>query len=138
MAKQLGRAMTLSIWNGTSSAYDFIAALNSKTLTINNTSIDVTTPDGTTPEGVLWAELLDGVKNVSISADGRFDAAAPESLLFDAADSSPPIEKFQIVVPNLKTFTGSFFIDSYELGGETTGEQTFSISLSSTGAVTVA
>ena len=68
MAKQLGRSLLLKIGDGASpDVYTAFAGLNSKSLTVNNSAIDVTTPDATTPGGALWAESLNGLKAVAFS-----------------------------------------------------------------------
>ena len=73
MSKQLGRSLLIKIGDGAGSeAFTAIAGLNSKSITINNSSIDVTTPDATTPGGALWASNLNGLKSMSISGDGIF------------------------------------------------------------------
>ena len=71
MTKQLGRGLLIKISDGVGSeAFTTTAGLNSKSITINNTAIDVTTPDATTPSRALWASSLNGLKSVSISGDG--------------------------------------------------------------------
>ena len=138
MAKQRGREMVLKVATSpTGSTYQTIATLNSKTLTINNTSVDVTTP-AATPSGTVWAESLDGVKSMSISADGIFSDSAQEALLNTIAMSTSQKSNFQLLVPDFMTYTGEFRITSLEFGGETEGGVTFSLSLESTGAITAA
>lgn len=135
MAKQLGRALLVKIYDGTTD-HDNLCGLNSKSLTINNTSIDVTTPDCTTPGGVLWTETLNGVKNVSVSGDGFFEDSAAEARMNTVAMAADNSTTFEIVVPDFGTYSGTFRIDSVDFGGETEGGVTYSISLSSSGAVT--
>ena len=111
MAKQLGRALLVKIGDGeVSEVFANLCGLNSKSLTINNSSIDVTTPDCTTPEGTLATESLAGLKSFSLSGNGFFEG----------------------------TYAGAFRITSLEFGGETEGGVTYSVSLESTGAVTFA
>lgn len=137
MAKQLGRALLVKIGDGQASeAFSNLCGLNSKSLTINNSSIDVTTPDCTTPEGALWTETLNGLKNVSVSGDGYFEDSTAEARMNTVAMSADNACNFQIIVPNFGTYAGSFRIASLEFGGETEGGVTYSISLESTGAVT--
>ena len=136
MAKQLGRSMLIKIDAADGLSYLPLAGLNSKSLTINNNPIDVTTPDASTPGGVLWTELLDGVKNISVSGDGIFIDEAAELQLNAVAMASPPEDEFQIVVPSFGTFEGVFQVTSLDYGGETEGGQTFSLSLASNGAIT--
>lgn len=137
MAKQLGRALLVKIGDGEASeAFSNLCGLNSKTLTINNTSIDVTTADCTTPEGTLWTETLAGLKNVSVSGDGFFEDSTTEARMNTVAMQNDNKANFQIVVPDFGTYAGSFRIASLEFGGETEGGVTYSLSLESTGAVT--
>lgn len=138
MAKQLGRSFLLKVGDGAGTeAFTTVAGINSKSITINNSAIDVTTPDATTPGGVLFASSLNGLKSVSVSGDGIFlDESAQEGRLNTVAMQADPVANFQIVVPNFGTYEGEFRITSFELGGETEGAVTFSISLESNGTIT--
>lgn len=137
MAKQLGRALLVKIGDGAGSeTFANLCGLNSKSLTINNSSIDVTTPDCTTPEGALWTATLAGLKNVSVSGDGFFEDSVAEARMNTVAMSADNACNFQIIVPDFGTYAGSFRIASLEFGGETEGGVTYSLSLESNGAVT--
>ena len=137
MAKQLGRALLVKIGDGAGSeAFSNLCGLNSKTLTINNSSIDVTTPDCDSPEGALWTETLSGLKNVSVSGDGFFEDSTTEARMNTVAMAADNSCNFQIIVPNFGTYAGNFRIASLEFGGETEGGVTYSLSLESNGAVT--
>ena len=140
MAKQLGRSLLIKIGDGAGSeAFTTIAGLNSKSITINNSSIDVTTPDATTPGGALWASNLNGLKSVSISGDGIFlDESAQEGRLNSIAIAADPVANFQIVVPDFGSYSGEFRVTSLEFGGETEGASTFSLSLESNGTIAYA
>jgi len=140
MAKQLGRSLLIKIGDGAGSeAFTAIAGLNSKSITINNSAIDVTTPDATTPGGALWASSLNGLKSMSISGDGIFlDESAQEGRLNTIAMQADPVANFELVVPDFGTYSGEFRITSLEFGGETEGATTFSLSLESNGTVTYA
>jgi TP901-1 family phage major tail protein len=137
MAKQLGRALLVKISDGASpEVFANLCGLNSKTLTINNSMIDVTTPDCTTPSGALWTESLGGLKSVSVSGDGFFEDSTTETRMNTVAMLADAKTNFQIVVPAFGTYAGAFYIASLEFGGETEGGVTYSLSLESTGAVT--
>ena len=137
MAKQLGRALLVKIGDGADPVvYSNLCGLNSKSLTINNSSIDVTTPDCTTPEGALYTETLAGLKNVSVSGDGFFEDSTAEARMNTVAMANDNSTDFQIVVPDFGTYAGTFRIASVEFGGETEGGVTYSLSLESSGTVT--
>lgn len=137
MAKQLGRALLVKIDDGAGTKNN-LCGLNSKSLTINNSSIDVTTPDCTTPEGALYTETLAGLKNVSVSGDGFFEDSTAEARMNTVAMAADNSTTFEIVVPNFGTYSGTFRLTSLEFGGETEGGVTYSLSLESSGAVTFA
>jgi TP901-1 family phage major tail protein len=137
MAKQLGRALLVKIGDGASpEVFANLCGLNSKTMTINNSMIDVTTPDCTTPGGALWTENLGGLKSVSISGDGFFEDIATEARMNTVAMLADAKANFTVTVPAFGTYAGAFYIESLEFGGETEGGVTYSVTLSSTGAVT--
>ena len=135
MAKQLGRALLVKIDDG-AGVLSNLCGLNSKSLTLNNSSIDVTTPDCTTPEGALYTETLAGLKNVSVSGDGFFEDSTAEARMNTVAMANDNSTNFEVVVPDFGTYAGAFRIASVEFGGETEGGVTYSLSLESTGAVT--
>ena len=137
MAKQLGRAFLLKIGDGSGSeVFSALAGINSKTLTINNSAIDVTTPDASSPSGALWSASLNGLKQVALSGDGVFLDETAEARLNTVAMQADPVANFELVVPDFGTFAGEFRVASLEFGGETEGGVTFSVSLESNGTVT--
>jgi len=136
MAKQLGRAMLLKIGDGGGSeVFTALAGINSKTLTINNSAIDVTTPDASSPAGALFSASLNGLKSVSLSADGVFLDETAEARLNTVAMAADNSANFEIVVPDFGTYSGAFRVTSLEFGGETEGGVTFSASMESTGTI---
>ncbi|AFK66522.1 phage major tail protein, TP901-1 family [Rhodobacter capsulatus] len=137
MAKQKGRLLLIKIGDGAGTeAFTTLCGLKSKTLTINNSNVDVTTADCTDPGGALWKEVQSAVKQVAASGNGYFKDEASELRMNTVAMSADPIANFQIIVPAFGTFAGAFFISSLEYGGEQEDGVTYSLSLESTGAVT--
>lgn len=138
MAKQKGRTVLIKIGDGATptEAFDTMCALTTKTLTVNNETIDVTTADCTTPGGVLWSEVMDGVKSITLAGNGTSKKDDAEARLAEVAMAANPNVNMQVVIPNFGTFAGRFFIGSMELGGEQSGGVTFSLSAQSTGSVT--
>ena len=118
MAKQLGRTLLVKIGDGAGSeAFTTIAGLNSKSITINNSAIDVTTPDATTPSGALFAQSLNGLKSVSVLGDGIFlDESEQEGWLKTIAMQADPVANFELVVPDFGTYSGEFRVTSLEFG----------------------
>jgi TP901-1 family phage major tail protein len=137
MAKQKGRLMLIKIGDGaTPEVFTPLCGLRSKTLTINNSEIDVTTADCETPGGPLWTEVITGVKRVNVSGNGYFKDEASETRLNTIVNAAEAIANFQIVVPDLGTFAGAFLVSGVEWGGEQEDGVTYSLTLASSGPVT--
>lgn len=137
MSKQLGRLMLVRIGDGATptEAFAVLCGLRSKTLTINNSEIDVTTADCVSPGGALWTEVLAGTKRLTVSGNGYFKDEAAELRMNTVAMSADAAANFQIVVPNFGTFAGRFFLASVEYGGEQEDGVTYSLSLASSEAI---
>ena len=138
MAKQKGRLLLIKIGDGVTPPEGFttLCGLRSKTMTINNSEIDVTTADCDAPGGPLWTEILDGAKRVWVSGNGYFKDETNEATLNTLALSGDPVANFQIVVPDFGTFDGAFHVSSLEFGGEQEDGVTYSLTLASSGAIT--
>jgi len=137
MAKQKGRLMLIKIGDGAETeAFTTLCGLRSKTLTINNSEIDVTTANCDAPGGPLWTEVLDGAKRVSVSGNGYFKDEASEATLNTLVLSGNPFANFQIIIPDFGTFAGNFMVSNVEYGGEQEDGVTYSLALASNGEVT--
>ena len=137
MTAQPGKTLLLKVGDGGGSeVFTSVAGMTSKSITINNESIDVTTPDASNPGGPLWSKSLGGLKSFSVSGDGTFLDEASELRLNAIAMVADPIANFQIVIPDFGTYAAEFRITSFEFGGDMSGAVTFSVSLESNGAVT--
>lgn len=132
MGKQVGRAFLVKISDG-SSGFDAFGGMTAKSLKINNERIDATTPDPTTPEGEQWRDTLAGTKSVDVSGDITLVGDAAETKAVTVAMSANASDDFEIIVPGVGTFTGTFSVD-LEFGDD--GKATASISLASMGKAT--
>jgi len=122
----IGRAIILSV-DGTA-----VAAGRTKSITINNSVINVTADNDAGVQALL---ATPGEKAVEISMDGMMDAA-DETLLdlsLSGTDISKPLEwnlgsgKYKIA--------GTFMMTSYSQGAPYNDATTFSAAFSSSGAV---
>lgn len=116
---------------GTSTAsYTTVAGGRTNSLSINNDMIDVTSKDN-----IPWRTLIEGgVQSFSTSISGVFNS---DQSLADMMTLSMGgfIRNFQIVTGLGDTFTGKFKISKCERSGEYKGEETYTISLESSGAI---
>jgi TP901-1 family phage major tail protein len=116
-----------------SEAFTIIGGLRSTSMAINAEAIDVTNQGSS-----QWKELLDGagIKSVSISGSGVFDQGAVIDQLRDDL-LNQTLRNFQITEHSSGDyFQGAFKITSFERAGDYNNEQTWSISLESSGPVT--
>ncbi|MHA1835999.1 MAG: phage major tail protein, TP901-1 family [Candidatus Odinarchaeia archaeon] len=134
MAASRGRSILLKISDGTSpGAFTSIAGLRSKTITINNETVDITTSDD-----APWRQLLGntGIRSVSMSGSGVFQDDAAVNDVEDLAMNGLA-QEFQMVFENGDIIQGFFQVTSFEYGGEHTAEQTYSVSFESSANVTL-
>jgi TP901-1 family phage major tail protein len=141
MAAQKGLGLLLKIDTASSGSANYVTVggLRSTSITLNEESVDVTNKDSAGQRTLLAGG---GVQSVSISGSGVFTDSTTEVLMrttFAAQSGGSAVFKsFQIIVPDLGTFSGSFQITSLEYAGEYNGEATYSVSLESAGAITFA
>lgn len=143
MAKQKGRLLLIKIGDGEESeVFTTLCGIQSKTLNVNNNSVDVTTMDCTAPGGQLWQEVMTGMRSVEVSGNGIFEGGATltrfKAIAFGtgAADTADAIGNFQVIVPDFGTFGGAFHVNGVEFAGEQEDAVKYSLTLASSGAVT--
>ncbi len=119
----LGRKVSITIGG------NVVASARTKTLTINNSSVNVTADDDSGIQALL-DEM--GEKSVDLSVDGMY-LSTDETLLDLSLSTTPAAD----VVLDFETFTisGRFFQNSFSNGVPYNEAITFSSSFSSSGAV---
>jgi TP901-1 family phage major tail protein len=136
MTAKAGKDWLLKIGDGQGSeGFTTLGGLRTSSIKIGAEAIDVTSLDSN-----QFQELLAGAgtKKVSISGSGVYtDAADLDQLVTDCLAQT--LRDFQLLdVVSAKKFAGAFKITSFDRGGAYNKEQTYSISLESSGAVTYA
>tara|TARA_R100000951_G_scaffold116555_1_gene128979 strand:- start:1051 stop:1485 length:435 start_codon:yes stop_codon:yes gene_type:complete len=144
MAAQKGSAMLLKIdQSGTQTT---VGGLRSTGITFNDEAVDITNKDSL---GMRTLLAGGGTQSVSISGSGVFTDSPTEqavrSAYFAQANTSDgsaaqtaAFDSFQVIVPDLGTFTGTFMISTMGYSGEFNGEVTYDLTLESSGYVTFA
>lgn len=112
-----------------------VAGLRSKSISINNEAIDVTEHASN-----QFREILNacGIRSFSMSGSGIWtDAATLKEAITDTINGT--LRKYQVVdtFTGGLTFEGLFKMTSMERAGEYNAEQTYSMSLESSGEITV-
>jgi TP901-1 family phage major tail protein len=130
MAAQKGRNFLLK--QGTAAAGTTLAGMRMTGLRLNNEQVDITNKDS-----AGWRTLLEGAgtQSMTITAEGVFTNAAVEHTVRGYAVANS-INAFAIVFPDADYIDGSWAIASYERAGSFNGEETYSITLESSGQPT--
>ena len=140
MAAQKGSAFLLK--DNSTGTPATIGGLRSTSMSINGEMVDITTKDtavfvsgGSDIGRTLLAGA--GIRSMSVSASGVFTDSAAEGLVRGFSFSGI-LNPYQLVFGNGDTIDGSFLITSFEQAGEYNGEETYSLTLESSGTVVLA
>lgn len=125
MPAQLGRTLVIAI-GGTP-----IAAVQSKSMTVNDEPVDITSDDDSGERTVMSES---GLRSVDLSVEG----VQTDDTLKDLAlgSGSRLISNITITWDSGDTLAGSFYLASYEESGASGEDLKFSASLQSSGALT--
>lgn len=130
MAAESGRDLRIEYDPG--AGFAVVAGARTDSLTFNNEMIDITDKDDS---GVR--NLLDdiAVKSMSLSVTG-VATVSTFAALAQAAAATAALHDFRVAFGSFATYTGSFFITSFEATGEQADTITFTMSLESSGTIT--
>jgi TP901-1 family phage major tail protein len=136
MPAQAGKNLLLKVETAPGSAvFSTLGGLRTKTYTFNNEAIDVTNHGSNENR-----ELLNnaGVRSMSISGSGVHTGdAVTLDQIEDACISGAHLTMQIVDATPGRTYQGAFKVVSFERSAEHSAEQTYSISLESSGAITV-
>ena len=130
MAAQRGKALLLKI--DVSGTMTTGGGMRSTSMTLNDEAVDISNKDSGSFRELLPAG---GIQSMSISASGVFTDSTAETTL-RAAYGTSTFKSYNIIVPDLGTYAGTFMIASLEYAGEYNGEATYSLTLESSGSIT--
>lgn len=128
-----GRLFVLKVDNADSpSTYTQIAGLRNARLSVNNNPVDITNYGSSG-----YQELLEdgGIQVYEVSGDGLITDDSKTAQLASDANSRTK-RRYQISSNTGDVFEGNFVITSFERSGGVSEAETFSVTLSSDGAIT--
>ena len=117
------------------SVWETIGGLRTKSFSMNNEMIDVTNHGSN-----QLRQLLDecGIFSMSASGGGVYDADTNTTQALESAVKSGTLQNMRFIDGDGRTYTGFFKITTFERASEYNGEATYSISLESSGDITIA
>lgn len=117
-----------------SGTFTTIGGLRETNMTFNAEAID-STDQGSSQNRTLLSGA--GIKSMSVSGSGIFTNSATLSLMEDDFISQVLVNFRLVDADSGRSYTGAFKITSFERGGAYNAEQTYSVSLESSGAITI-
>lgn len=122
-------------YNTTGSTYVTVGGLRTKSMTLNNEPIDVTNHGSNQFREILASA---GIRSLSMSGSGVYTGDSATLQAIEAAALAGTLVSFQMVDDNnSRTYEADFKVVSFEWSGEYNTEMTYSISLESSGTITV-
>lgn len=132
MTAQKGSLLLLKVGDGGGiEVFTTVGGLRATRFSLNSQLVDSTNKDSG-----AWRELLSegGIKSISITGAGIFMDSSAEETVRGLAFSSGQ-RNYRVTFGNGDYLQGAFLITSYERSGDYDGEETFSITLESSGQV---
>jgi len=125
--------------NSTGSAAT-VGSMRSTSMTINGEMIDVTSKDSNpfvSGGSALGRDILDGggVNSMTMTCSGIFDDTTALNRMIGFVNAGTN-QAYVMQFGDGSNYSGNFKITSFETGGEYNAEQTYSITLESSGQVT--
>jgi predicted secreted protein len=127
MAADIGRNLLVKMGTGTAAVT--VAAMRTTSFTVNGEAVDTTNKDSGG-----FGELLGtaGVSTLEISAAGVLTGSTTSNGFFNRARNKS-IDAMTLVLDGTNTITGNFQTLSFSGAGAYNGEQTYDVSLRSSG-----
>jgi len=124
-----GRSLLLKLGTGGSAVT--VAAMRSTRFTVNGETVEATNKDS---NGMRLLLADGGVAKLSISANGLLSGIAQSTDLI-ARTLARSLDAYRLEFDNGDVIEGSFQLTSFEVTGDYNGEQTYALSLESSGAL---
>lgn len=126
-----GRSLLLKTGSGGSAV--LVAAMRSTKFSVNGETVDATTKDSAGMR-VLLAD--GGVSRLTVSANGILSGSA-QATDFITRALTRSLDSYRLEFDNGDVIEGSFQLTTFEATGDYNGEQTYALTLESSGMLTV-
>ncbi len=135
MAAQAGKDVLIEI-NTTGVIYVPLGGLQSRSISLNTETIDITNSDSVG----LWRELLGtaGVRSLDVSGAGVFLDDAAMGKVVNNMLGTVATHLLKVTIAGLGTFSGNFAFESLTFSGQHNSEVKFDVTIKSGGALAFA
>lgn len=134
MAAEKGSAFLLKVGDGQPvPAYETVAGLRTTQLSINGDAVVITNKDSGG-----WRELLSGagIRSISVSGAGVFTGSAAEARIKSSALAGT-LDDYEVSFESGERMRGRFLVTRLDYAGDFNAERSYTLSLESSGPVTV-
>lgn len=134
MAAEKGSAFLLKVGDGQPvPAYETVAGLRTTQLSINGDAVVITNKDSGG-----WRELLSGagIRSMSVSGAGVFTGSAAEARIKSSALAGT-LDDYEVSFESGERMRGRFLVTRLDYAGDFNAERSYTLSLESSGPVTV-
>lgn len=108
-----------------------LGGMRATTMVLNNETIDITHKES---QGMRTLLPKSGIQSLTITASGIFTNAESEQFLKQKAFSRE-LGLYSLFFPNGEKFQAHFLVTQYERSGDHNGEETYNVTLESSGAI---
>ena len=134
--QQTGRLLLVQIGDGGSpETFNSLCGLITRSFNMSANDVDTTIPDCANPGNTPQKTGVPGIKNRTFTGSGKFVAGA-DTTTFMGYVSAATAFNAKVVVPGYGTFTGSWYVTDFSLGGEMEGTMTFDATFMAAGELT--
>lgn len=124
----LGRTLLIQLGDGADpEVFTNLCGLTTRSFSMSANEIDTTIPSCTNPGGLVEGTSRPGIAKKTFSGSGRYVSSAAQKA-FNAKIVTATVFNAKIIVPEVGTFTGSYFVTDYELSGDIENSMEFTAS----------
>lgn len=134
--QQVARKLLVQISDGASPAvYSALCGITTRSFNLSANEVDTTIPDCANPEATPIKTGVPGILSRTFTGSGKFVASANTSAFMQHVIEGTAFGA-KVIVPGIGTFTGDWFVSSFEFSGDAENTMEFNATFNPTGALT--
>ncbi|MER9170914.1 phage tail protein [Mesorhizobium australicum] len=134
--QQVGRLLLIQIGDGGSpEVFSSLCGIVTRSFNMSANDVDTTIPDCTNPAATPQKTGTPGIKQRTFTGAGKFVASANTTAFLQHVTDAT-VFNAKVIVPGLGTFTGSWYVTSFEFSGAMEGNMDFTGTFMAGGALT--